>query len=642
MPEQSTLSTAADSLLNLLRDEKKISFKDAAKKLNIPVDTIESWAELLQEQKTLSIKYKFMTPYAVLSESAGSSSPKSESGIDESKKVEIDKAVKLSRESMNKLMADTGKSSAKNADPHQFIKKMEGVENFRKIKNLLSSFSENLEKGDFLVLDQIIGDSLVFLRQNVNTLLEDKNLGSQKKVELSETMKLIEQKVRSASDMFKSKKFDDASKLYSEVKDEMAHFSERIQGNIDEQKDLQVGYESIKKLFLKTHQLLNSGKVDEASDAYEEAERIIKGLSDKIKKEKSEMQEDIIRLNQDFTTMTVRVRKKKFEELTKVIKDFDSKANNSLKKKDIASAKQYYGEIESHFRELPPGFSKEKEKLKKNALKLFGKIVSEEQKQTRSEFDSFHKKIVNILKSSKKPGITFDQSSRMYRDIVALFNRLPGGFIREKIEIQRQIVLFYDSLIQEFEAFSDNSLRVALSQINELIATMKAQVDSGDLKNASDTYTKINAIFGSLPKGFLDQKTKVQQSILDAYETLIDKKNQLERPTRAVSKNVSDIEKLLKELEKTIVARNYPQSYLLYKKIKNVYNGIDSLNPAEREMITEKILTVYKKIVLLRSLQEEHSLELPPAIHVDPKKQVKDMIEDLRQRYKPKVAMPQK
>ena len=638
MTGKSTLSTAADSLLNLLKSEKEISFKNAAKKLNVSTDTIEAWAGFLQEGKLMSVKYKFMTPYAVLSDLAGPGVENTE----DIKKVEIDKAVKRSRDAIHKLMEDTGNYSTQNSDPNEFIKKMESTENSRKIKNLLNSFSQSLENGDFLVLDQIIRDSLVFLRQNVDALLRNKNLGPQKKVEISEAMKLIEKKVRSASDMIKSKKFDDASKLYSEIKIETEEFSGRIRGNIQDQQDLQIGYDSIKKLFLRTHHLLNSGKVAEASDAYEEAERIIKGLSDKIKREKSEMQSDIIKLNQDFATITARVREKKLDEITKLIRDFDSKANNSLKKKDIASAKQYYVEIESRFREFPPGFSKEKEKLKKRVLKLFSKIVSEERRQTKAEFDFFYKKIGNILKSSKKPSTTLEDYLRMYQDMLRLFNKLPGGFMREKVEVQREIILFYNSLIEEFESFSNNSVRRGISQINELMTAMKAQIDSDDLDNASNTYTKINSVFGNLPKGFLDQKTKIQQSILDVYETLIDKKNRLEKPSRKDSKNISDIEKLLEELEKTIVVRNYPQSYLLYKRIKNVYNGIDSLSAPERERLTEKILAAYKKIVLLRSLQEEHSLELPPVIHVDPKKEVKDMIQDLRQRYKPKVTMPLK
>ena len=635
MAEKSTLSTAADSLLNLIKSDGEISFKDAAKKLNVSVETIESWAEFLQEGKMLAVKYKFMTPYAV---PAGPGKLTSE----QRKQAEIEKAVKRSRASIDKLMTDTGTYSGGQPDPSQFIKKMETKDNFGKLKNLLKSFSKSLGSGDFLVLDQIINDSLLLLRKNINGLLEDKNLGPQKKVELSETLKNIEKKKKSALDLLSSKKFDDASKLYAELKEEIDELSDRTQGNIREQKDLQVGYESIKNLFIRTHKLLSLGKVAEAADAYEEAERIIKSLSEKINREKSEIQEDIIRLNQDFTTITSQVREKKFDELSEMIKDFTSKAEDSLKKKDIEVAKQYYLEIEGQFREIPPGFPKEKEKLKKVILKLFSRIMSEERKQTRSEFDFFYKKIEKILKDSKKSDLSLEASSRMYQEVVGLFNKLPSGFIREKLEVQKEIIHFYDELTDKFEAFSDNSLRASIAQLNELITTMKSQIDSGDLSGASDTYTRINAIFGNLPKGFLDQKTIIQKSILDVYESLIDKKNHFENPHGKPSKNVSDIEKLLKELEKVITERNYPQAYLLYKKIKNVYNSIDSLGTSEKETLTERILAAYRKIVLLRNIQEEHSLELPPVIHVDPSKEVKEMIEDLRQRYKPQVVLPKK
>ena len=631
MVEKSTLSTAADSLLDLIKLEREISFKDAAKKLNVSLDTVESWASFLQEGGVVSVKYKFTTPYVVLPDPSSVDPEKA-------KELKIAKQLEKSRESIHKAMTGSGTYAMKSPDAS--VKKMESRENFRKIKNLLSSFSKNLERGEFLVLDQIVNDSLSFLNKNVRYLLEDKRLSPQKKVEISENMKKLEEKVASASDLLKSKKFDDASRIYSEAKEEMRVFSERIEGNIREQEKLRVDYDSIKKLFMKTHSLLDSGKLDEAADTYDEAEGIIKGLSDKIEREKAEMQADIIRLNQDFASMTIRTRREKFNETAKKIKALSSQSRASLRKDDLGGARQYYREIETHFKDLPPGFSKEREIIKKDLLRLFSRIVSEEERKTRAHFNFFYKKIMNILKDSKKPGVTLGDSSRMYREMKVLFNNLPNGFMREKLEIQRELIFFYDRLSKAFEYLSDNSFKKGVSTINQLVRLMRSQVDAGDLKNASYTYAKINALFGSLPVGFLDDKTKIQQSILDVYESLIDKKTLMEKPSSKTSKGISDIDKLLKELEKKIIDKNYPQAYLLYKKVKNVYNTIDSLGADERRAMANKILATYKQVVLLRNLQEEHSLKLPPMIHVDPKRKVKDMIQDLRKRYKPKVAKP--
>ena len=631
MVKKPTLSTAADSLLDLIKLEREISFKEAAKKLNVSLDTVESWAYFLQEGGVVSIKYKFTTPYVVLPDS-GVVDP------EKSRELRISRQLEKSRESIHKVMSDSGTYAVK--APDSSVKKMESRENFRKIKNLLSSFSKNLERGEFLVLDEIVNDSLSFLNKNVRYLLEDKRLSPQKKVEISENMKRLEKKVASASDLVKAKKFDDASRIYSEAKEEMKLFSERIEGNIREQEQLRVDYDSVKKLFMKTHSLLDSGRLDEATDTYDEAEGIIKGLSDKIEREKTEMQRDIIRLNQDFASITIRARREKFNETAKKIKDLSSRARESLRKGDTLAARQYYREIEASFKDLPPGFSKEREAIKKGLIKLFSRIFSEEERGARDHFNFFYKKIMNILKDSKKPGVTLGESTRMYREMKSLFNNLPNGFMREKLEIQRELIFFYDRLSKAFEYLSDNSFKRGVATINGLVRLMRSQVDAGDLKNASYTYVKINALFGSLPVGFLDEKTRIQQSILDVYNSLIDRKAAMEKPSRKTSKSVSDIDRLLKELDKRIIDRDYPQAYLLYKRIKNVYNSIDSLGPDERKTVTARILATYKQVVLLRNLQKEHSLRLPPMIHVDPKRKVKDMIQDLKARYKTKAVMP--
>jgi len=48
-PKPKSVTTAADQLYDLLQKEKEIAFKDAAKRFNVPVKTIEAWATFLEE-----------------------------------------------------------------------------------------------------------------------------------------------------------------------------------------------------------------------------------------------------------------------------------------------------------------------------------------------------------------------------------------------------------------------------------------------------------------------------------------------------------------------------------------------------------------------------------------------------------------
>ena len=63
---ESVLRTVADDLLELVKKDKRISIEDAAKKLSIPLATMQSLVDMLVEEKVFGIEYKFTTPYIYL------------------------------------------------------------------------------------------------------------------------------------------------------------------------------------------------------------------------------------------------------------------------------------------------------------------------------------------------------------------------------------------------------------------------------------------------------------------------------------------------------------------------------------------------------------------------------------------------
>ncbi len=57
------LRTVADDLLDLVRKSGKISVENAAKKLKLPLETVQSLADFLVEERIFGIEYRFTTPY---------------------------------------------------------------------------------------------------------------------------------------------------------------------------------------------------------------------------------------------------------------------------------------------------------------------------------------------------------------------------------------------------------------------------------------------------------------------------------------------------------------------------------------------------------------------------------------------------
>ena len=65
-PNNIVLRTLADELLELVKKSRKISLEEAAKKLKIPLLTIQALVDFLVEEKVFGIEYKFTTPYVYL------------------------------------------------------------------------------------------------------------------------------------------------------------------------------------------------------------------------------------------------------------------------------------------------------------------------------------------------------------------------------------------------------------------------------------------------------------------------------------------------------------------------------------------------------------------------------------------------
>ena len=65
-PNDNVLRTDADKLLELVKKSKKISVEETAKKLKMPLASVQSLVDFLVEERVFGIEYKFTTPYVYL------------------------------------------------------------------------------------------------------------------------------------------------------------------------------------------------------------------------------------------------------------------------------------------------------------------------------------------------------------------------------------------------------------------------------------------------------------------------------------------------------------------------------------------------------------------------------------------------
>jgi hypothetical protein len=64
--DDSLIRTSADELLDIVKKSAKISVEDAARRLKMPLATVQSLVDFLVEEKVFGIEYKFTTPFIYL------------------------------------------------------------------------------------------------------------------------------------------------------------------------------------------------------------------------------------------------------------------------------------------------------------------------------------------------------------------------------------------------------------------------------------------------------------------------------------------------------------------------------------------------------------------------------------------------
>ena len=65
MAGEGIIETGVDKLLKLVAEKGRISFEDAARRLEVSTSLIGEWADFLEEEGALRIEYKFTVPYMV-------------------------------------------------------------------------------------------------------------------------------------------------------------------------------------------------------------------------------------------------------------------------------------------------------------------------------------------------------------------------------------------------------------------------------------------------------------------------------------------------------------------------------------------------------------------------------------------------
>ncbi|GEM_PF-4915875 len=560
------ITTSADLLMSLLRDVKEISVEEAAKTLGVPAVTVENWATFLEEERVLSVKYKFTTPYLVYGHV---SAPK-----------------KPDEHFEERLLEDGGGEEGK-----EDLK-----ESLKNASELADKAAHETRKGDFSLVKQTLPSLLTKARSFKERIPFEPAAKVGFEMKLNE-LELLLQKANYQVDVGK---FDLASGLYSAIQASIKELFSGMEAahKVVESEQEKEKLTDMRQILEKAYILMKAGRFEEAKSLYEMLRRGYHGLPREFMERKMEMEKSLVKLNKDLSAMLDRQAiglmkdgDKKLDALIRVCRD-------CLKKSDFTRAERVYYDIKRNFENLPSGFDSRRKELEGEILRLFGFISVKREKMLTGMFHAKAGEFVSLVKAMAqdlKAG-KLDEAVLRYSEAKKLYVSLPDGFVNEKLKLQEQIMPIYHDLASAYAELSSRRLSDGLKRTMELLAGMKAHVDAGEIGLASESYESVKAAFRSLPPGFVAEKVDLQNRIISVYECLLSKSgDSLHRDVKAKE---AALGRMLDEANGFLRQGKPELAEEVYSEIVSLYSTLPVGFAYEKSALRERMLNLYREIML--------------------------------------------
>ncbi len=458
--ETNIVRTRADELLKLVKQKGELSFDSAAKALNVSISTVESWANFLEEEKILSIKYNFTTPFITVFHEkikAGSEEDTLEKDSlkkETTEKKEFDKAALIREEELSEI-------NRMLAEAYNYLKKGQ----FDKAKEIYAKIKKQYEDLplQFLEKKKELNTTLTRLSKDLALNLSKASLKEMenKSQNIRKLLKMLEQKIE-------KREILNAIKIYGQIK---------------------TTYNSLPEGFLEQKLILQN--------------KII------------EIYEHLITIREEQDIRDTSVKR---SEIINLLEEL----NQSMDEKNIPLAIKLYEKVRELYNSLPKGFLQEKAELQARIIKIYEDLLSNYKQSAIKDIDNKTKKIdeLSMLMKRNMAEGNPESASEAYNQIKNVFYSMPEGFLKQKTDIQKNILGLYETLALGLDKQSSEDFNIKYQKINKMLEDAFNYIKNKNFELANDTYKQLMMIYNSMPIGFLEKKTVLRTRIMAFYKDL--------------------------------------------------------------------------------------------------------------------------
>ncbi len=585
MADQPTkITTEADLLMNLLKEVNEISLDEAAKVLGIPPATLENWANFLEEERLLSVKYKFTTPYLVYTKPGGGQKPVQE---------------KFEKPMPKEEQEDYNKSVLKRTE------------------ELVQKVDTELKHGDFSNVKASLPELLAKTKSYQGTV----QLPAGQKEATAKQLGELDSLLQKANYAAETGRYDEASRLYSRIHRDLKEliFSlKQVYSDVERQKQRkEEASADIKVLLDRAYSFIGQGNVKDATRLYAQLREMHQRMPSDFARRKLEVEKDLLKLNKDLSNVIDRKSLEEMREGTKKLVALIRVCEDANKKGQVARAEEAYYEMKKIFEQLPSGFYRERKALEQKILTLFGNLSKIRKDNLSREYNSKSSKITALLAAIQedvKAGRIKDAIGK-YHEAKATYDTIPKAFVREKLAIFERLMPAHHSLAQAYAEAAGRELKEKSAQIIQLVRRMQEESARGKIEDAGSTYESLKRLHASLPEGFIAEKIDLQNAIIRSYEAVLSKAGNymaadIHTKLVALDRKVAEANRYLRAGRLELAEEMYSEAASDYGRLPQGYDY-------QKSIARKKVLELYRELMLRtdHNILATHSSEVNKMYH---------------------------
>jgi hypothetical protein len=615
MVQKEVVTTDVDALLKLVESKKEISIQDAAKQLEMPETSVEAFADLLQEEGIITLKYKFTTPYLVFV-SAG----KAQEMRDEEKKQQqsfyVDKKVEDEE--------DVPAPEQDDDDMPEVLKKHGfGKETIEVKEPVKKEAKEALTDEQRQALDAQSKKKIVDTAEK---------LGTDKPVQ--EKVKDFNEAIVHVYEDMKQGKFDSAKELYGlithhyeelpeqyehekdQIVDQLVELSKKLAINVDtfNENEFNESVAKITEIGRLCYTLIDKKSFREASQKFEELKLLYKKLPFGFIEKKAQLHDKLVRLHETFVQTKSKVFAKEMTRLSMITVKLIEKGYTALRKEDVDVASQVYIEIKKYQKEMPPGFVQRKVKIGEQVLEFYEDLAGVKAEVSTADFrdkkvliDSYLQKAQSHIKQDD-----LGTAVEIFKRAKEAFISMPRGFLEEKAALQSQLFKLDKQLLKMRLDASHEEMSEKRAKIIRLLAIAQKYVSKDEPELAATVYDEILNIYNTLPDGYLEEKTKIKGKMLDIYKKSVLAADTLflNEVDNKVQEHYNELLQLIIGAHKHVEERDFKALAQDYEYVSKVYEELPVGFIKKRLKIVDEITKLGVELDLLNKANELKSVRI--------------------------------